>query len=121
MTVPAEDLTSLGHILEVSGWALSIAEGHTRDDLNSNLELFLALAKAIEIIGEAANRVSGATQNRTPEIPWRRIIGMRNRLAHQYDKINYDTLWEVVAIYLTTLMEDVRQLLPDDFAPSPLR
>ena len=121
MTIPTEDLISLGHILEVSGWALSVAEGRTRRDLDLDLQFFLALCRAIEVIGEAANRVSDDTQSRTPEIPWRRIIGMRNRLAHRYENINYDTLWDVATMRLITLRESVRLLLPDDFTPTPLR
>lgn len=121
MTVPEEDLIPLGHMLEASGWALFIAEGRARSDLDSDLQLFLALCRAVEVVGEAANRVSGATYSRAPEIPWRQIIGMRNHLAHQYNKVNYDTLWEVATERLFTLMENVRQLLPDDFAPAPLR
>ena len=121
MTIPTEDLIPLGHILEVSGWALSVAEGRTRRDLDLDLQFFLALCRAIEVIGEAANRVSDDTQSRTPEIPWRRIIGMRNRLAHRYENINYDTLWDVATVRLITLRESVRLLLPDDFTPTPLR
>ena len=50
-----------------------------RGEVNGYLSL--ALVRLIEIIGEAANNISSPTQNRYPEIPWRRIIGMRNRLA----------------------------------------
>ena len=121
MTTPAQDLVSLGHMLEASGWGLSIAEGRTRRDLDLDLPLFLALCRTVEVVGEAANRVSDATQSRTPEIPWHQIIGMRNHLAHQYDKINYDTLWGVVTIHLVPLAENVRRLLPDGFTPPPIR
>ena len=121
MTIPAEDLTSLGHMLEVAGWALSITEGRTRRDLDLDLQLFLALSRAIEVIGEAANRVSDDTQSRTPEIPWRRIIGMRNHLAHRYDNIDRGILWLTVQEYVSPMIADVRQLLPDDFVPAPLR
>jgi len=50
----------------------------------------------VEIVGEAANRVSLATQQNTPSIPWTQIIGMRNRLVHGYDVIDYDLLWGTV-------------------------
>ena len=121
MTVPTEDLIPLGHILEASGWALSVAEGRARRDLDSDLQFFLALCRAVEVVGEAANRVSDDTQSRTPEIPWRRIIGMRNHLAHRYDNVDHDTLWDVATIHLITLRENVRGILPDDFVPTPLR
>ncbi len=121
MTTLLEDLSPLGHMLEAAGWALSIAEGRTRIELDSDLQLFLALCRAVEVVGEAANRVSDATQSRTPEIPWRRIIGMRNPLAHQYHNINYGILWLTVQEYLPPLIADVQRLLPDSFTPIPLR
>ena len=121
MTIPAEDLSSLGHILEASGWALLVAEGRTRRDLDLDLQFFLALCRAIEVIGEAANRVSDTTQSRTPEIPWRRIIGMRNHLAHRYDNISYSILWLTVQEYVPSLIADVRSILPGDFVPTPIR
>ena len=58
--------------------------GRSRGDLDSNDTLVFALVRAIEIIGEAASRISGGTQQGFPEIPWRLIIGMRNRLVHAY-------------------------------------
>ena len=121
MTIPPEDLTPLGHILEASQWVISIAEGHTRQTLDHDLAVFLALSRAVEVVGEAANRVSDFTQNGTPEIPWGRIIGMRNHLAHGYATVNYDILWGVATIHITPLIENVRRLFPDDFTHSPLR
>lgn len=58
----------------------------------------------LEIIGEAATRVTDATQKRNPAIPWAQVIGMRNRLIHGYDVIDLDILWQ-------TVVEDVPSLL----------
>ena len=121
MTTPAEDLAHLAHMLEAAGWALSITNGHSRRILDDNLQAYLALARAVEVIGEAANRVSDSTQSQTPQIPWRSIIGMRNHLVHQYDEVNYDTLWEVATIHAASLIGILHHLLPDDFATIPLR
>ena len=121
MTIPPEDLKPLGHMLEVSGWVLSLVEGRARSDLDSDLQFFLALCRAIEVIGEAANRVSDATQRETPEIAWRRIIGMRNRLAHRYDNVSHPILWRAAQEHVPDLIADIRRLLPADFAPDPLR
>ena len=52
----------------------------------------------MEIVGEAANRVSSETQQKHPEIPWPQIIGMRNRLTHGYDVVDYDLLWDTVRV-----------------------
>lgn len=121
MTIPLEDLKPLGHILEASGWVLSLVEGRAQGDLELDLQFFLALCRAIEVIGEAANRVSDATQRETPEIAWRRIIGMRNRLVHRYDNVSHPVIWRVAQEHVPDLIANVRRLLPGDFAPDPLR
>lgn len=58
--------------------------------------LLFALVRAIEIIGEAAAKVSSTTRDAHPDIPWKAIIAMRNRLIHAYFDINTDILWVAV-------------------------
>ncbi len=55
-----------------------------------------AVIRSLEIIGEAAGRVSAATQDAHPEIPWREIIGMRHRLIHGYGDVRLDLVWTVL-------------------------
>lgn len=55
-----------------------------------------AIIKAIEIIGEAASRVSAETRDLNPDIPWREIVGMRNWLVHAYFEVDVELLWETV-------------------------
>ena len=64
--------------------------------MGCNRVLQLALTRLMEIVGEAANRVSQSTRQANPKIPWPRIIGMRNRLIHGYDVIDFDLLWDTV-------------------------
>ncbi len=59
--------------------------------------LVFALMKDVEILGEAASRISKDAQSSAPEIPWANIIGMRNRLIHAYFDINLDILWQTVS------------------------
>lgn len=63
--------------------------------MDSDLVLAAALERFIEIIGEAASRVSEAERERHPEIPWRGIIGMRNRLVHGYAAVDHEVIWDV--------------------------
>ena len=121
MTFPQEDQILLGNMLEASEWVLAVIEGRTRPELEEDLLLFLALVKAVEIVGEAANKISDSTQHASPEIPWRRIIGMRNRLVHNYNDIDLSTLWLVAQEHTPTLITQIRRLLPDGYAPIPLR
>jgi uncharacterized protein with HEPN domain len=67
--------------------------------------LSLALVRLIEIIGEAANYISESKQNQYPEIPWRRMVGMRNRLSHAYFEVDLEIVWQVVS-------KDLPDILP---------
>ncbi len=77
-----DDSTRLQHMHDAAVEALDFIVDCDRDDLDSDRRLTLALVKEIEIIGEAASRVSQSCQNRHPHMPWSDIIGMRNRLVH---------------------------------------
>jgi uncharacterized protein with HEPN domain len=70
-----------------------------------------AVIRNIEIVGEAAGRVSAELTARTPAIPWREIVGMRHRLIHGYLQVNLDTVWEVVERDLPALESSLRALV----------
>jgi uncharacterized protein with HEPN domain len=56
----------------------------------------LALERLVEIVGEASNRVSTATQQQFPKVPWREAISMRHRVSHGYDTVDTDLLWDTI-------------------------
>jgi len=70
-----------------------------------------AVIRNIEIVGEAAGRVSPEFAAHNPGIPWREIVGMRHRLIHGYLKVNLETVWEVVERDLPALEHGLRALL----------
>ncbi|MDE0055999.1 MAG: DUF86 domain-containing protein [Gammaproteobacteria bacterium] len=74
----------------------------------------LAVLKAIEIVGEAASRVSDAFAHEHPDIPWRAIVGMRNRLVHDYAGIDLDRVWETVRNDIPTLIALLEPLVPPE-------
>jgi uncharacterized protein with HEPN domain len=63
-----------------------------------------AVTRQLEIIGEAARRISPETQATIPDIPWSKMIGMRNRLIHQYDDLDLETIWDTIQISLPELI-----------------
>jgi uncharacterized protein with HEPN domain len=75
-----------------------------------------AVIRALEVIGEAAGKVSPATQAAHPEIPWREITGMRHRLIHDYGDVDFDIVWSVVQTRLDALIAAVEALVPDEEA-----
>jgi uncharacterized protein with HEPN domain len=99
-----DDGVRLRHMLEHAQEAIALARGKTLDDLRTQRVVQLALVRLVEIVGEAANRVSGDTQTRNPGIPWRQIGGMRNRFIHGYDAIDMSVLWDTLQIDLPDLI-----------------
>lgn len=72
--------------------------------------LVLSLVKDVEIIGEAATNVSKECREKHPQIPWRNLIGMRNRLIHAYFDINLDVVWQTVTEDLPSLIAELEKL-----------
>jgi uncharacterized protein with HEPN domain len=93
--------------------AAAIARAHSRGDLDADRLLALGLTKLVEIIGEAASRVSPITQDAHPRVPWRQIVGTRNRLVHGYDEIDFDVLWRIVSAELPPLVEQIETILAE--------
>ena len=73
-----------------------------------------ALIRAVEIVGEAASKVSVEARTELPDLPWRRIVGMRNTLIHGYRGMDLDLLVEVVRDHLPNLVSQLERLLGDD-------
>lgn len=71
-----------------------------------------AVERHVEIIGEAANRVSAGFQSSHPEIPWRKVINQRNVLVHEYGDIKLELIWRVATERLTELVLALEDLVP---------
>ncbi len=102
-----DDATRLRHMLSNAREALEMARGRNRQDLDRDRMLELSLVRLLEIVGEAASRVTAETQQRFDRIPWAEIIGMRNRLIHGYDRVDLDILWTIVQDDLSHLVEEL--------------
>lgn len=107
-----EDGVRLRHMLDYSREAISLAGNFGRRDLDTNRMLQLSLVRLVEIVGEAASRMSPASRLRHPQIPWAQIAGMRNRLIHGYDFVDYDILWQTVKEDLPALIAALEPLVP---------
>jgi uncharacterized protein with HEPN domain len=77
-----DDVVRLRHMIDTIHAALRFAKGRSRADLDKDQMLLFALVRAVEIIGEAASRVSVEGRAELPDLPWRAAVGMRNRLVH---------------------------------------
>jgi uncharacterized protein with HEPN domain len=106
------DLARLRHRLDHAREAIEMLGDTTPAQLDQNRMLSLALVRLVEIVGEAASQVSQPTRARHPEIPWRQITGMHNRLIHSFDFVDYDILWTTVRNDLPPLVEVLEAILP---------
>jgi uncharacterized protein with HEPN domain len=89
-----DDLIRLRHMLDAAREAETFARNKTKKDFENDRMLLLSIVKSIEIIGEAASRVTKESQDIQSEIPWKDIVAMRNRLIHVYFDIDVDRVWE---------------------------
>jgi uncharacterized protein with HEPN domain len=105
-------------MLDAGKEALTFAQNKSRVDLDSNRMLVLSIVKSIEIIGEAASKVTQETRERYTELPWANIIAMRNRLIHVYFDIDLDRVWDTVTDDLPPLVASLEKvILQDDKGP----
>jgi uncharacterized protein with HEPN domain len=104
MNHPEPDNIRLRHMLDAARAALAFAAGRSRADLAADLMLQFALVRALEIVGEAAARLSEPTRAAHPEIPWGAIIGMRNRLVHGYFDVDLEIVWRTTIESLPSLV-----------------
>src|SRR5712691_6670575 len=91
-----DDLVYVGHMLDMAEKALKLAQAKTRSDFDTDETLALALTHLLQVIGEAARRVSSEFADAHPEVPWRAIVGMRHRVVHEYLFVDRDIVWDVV-------------------------
>ena len=109
-----EDEIRLRHMADAAREAASFATGRARGTLDTDRQLVMALVKEIEIVGEAAARVSEATREHLTDIPWDELIGMRNRLVHAYFDVNLDIVWQTVQEDLPKLIALLDLIEPPD-------
>jgi uncharacterized protein with HEPN domain len=84
---------TLSQMLAHDREAHDLIEGKTRDHLERERTLELALLRLLEIVGEAATRLPDEIRERHAEVPWASIVGLRNRLIHGYDEVDLDVVW----------------------------
>lgn len=101
----------LRHMLDHAREAVQMIQGRQRLDLDRDRMLELSLVRLVEMVGEAASRVSPADRIRHPSIPWPQIVGMRQRLVHGYDTVDLQILWDTITDDLPPLVAELRRIL----------
>ena len=108
------DEIRLRHILDAVREAVAFSEGRSRSDLDKNRMLSLSLVRLLEIIGEASRGISEEIRLAHPEIAWKKMTGMRDRLIHGYFDVNLDVVWETVTQDLPPLIAQLEKSLASE-------
>ncbi len=90
--------------------ALALIQGKDRSDLDGDRVLSLALVRLLEIVGEAASRVSAPRRARHAAIPWAEIVSLRNRLIHGYASVDMDIVWEILRRDVPALVAELERM-----------
>ncbi len=120
MRPSTDDAAFLWDMLDAARAVGSFVASRAYQDYLQDRMLRGAVERHLEILGEAARRVSGAFQEDHPEVPWRRIIGLRNVLAHEYGEIRHDKMWIVATEAIPALIDTLESLVlpaPDSQQP----
>jgi uncharacterized protein with HEPN domain len=112
------DLVRIRHMLDAARVAHQAVQNETRESLETNDILKLALQKVVEIIGEAASRVTPETRDQHPQLSWRQMIAMRNILIHAYFDVELDELWNAVTEDIPPLIAQLEAILKSEEPPS---
>jgi uncharacterized protein with HEPN domain len=110
----SRDDTYLVDILESAKIALDYVFDKSWDEFYEDTQCQDAVVRRIEIIGEAARRVSEETRNKYPQIPWREMTSMRNLVIHEYDVVDINQVWDTVQNKLPPLIEELTKIAPPE-------
>lgn len=109
------DETRLRDMLDAARQAQAFTAGKTRADLEvDNTIIGFAVVRALEVIGEAATQISSETRIMFPQVAWKEMIGMRNRIVHDYNRVNYDVVWNTVTQNIPILVSQLEAFLPPE-------
>ena len=98
-------------MLEFGENVLAMTDGLDKDAFVGDMRTYAATLRYIELIGEAATHLPNNVRESRSDIPWRAIIGARNRLAHGYLHIDDSVIWSIVQDAIPDLLPKLRQIL----------
>ncbi|MBN1135953.1 MAG: DUF86 domain-containing protein [Anaerolineae bacterium] len=109
----AEFLDYLNDILDAMNKAEILLTDVTYDQFAGDFRIHYAVVRALEIIGEATKRLPSSLRDEYPTIPWRGMAGMRDRIIHAYDMVDYEIVWNTVKDVIPSIRPLLKQVLVD--------
>lgn len=102
---------TLLQIAECARRAQELCAGTTLPELVADWRSALAFERVLEVLGEAAKRLPVELRERYPGVPWKLVAGMRDRVSHGYDAVDYQTLWDAVQQDMPSLLATVETMI----------
>jgi uncharacterized protein with HEPN domain len=118
MSAPDADLT-LRQIVEVCDKALELRHSMTLEEFRGDWRRQMLGERLVEVLGEAVKRLPEELRERHPQLPWKKIAGTRDHIAHGYDSVDYDVIWGVLDVEAGKLKESVQAILAKEFPEAP--
>jgi uncharacterized protein with HEPN domain len=108
-----EYLDFVEDILDAMNKAVNLLEGVSYSQFEADFRINFAVVRALEIIGEAAKRLPDELRQEYPDIPWRGMAGMRDRIIHGYDNVDLQIVWDVVMRDIPEIKPKIEMILAD--------
>ena len=109
-----DDQVYVVHMLETARKAAGKVSDLRLEQFLEDENLHLACVHLVQVIGEAASRVSAETRETHPTVPWRQVIGMRHRVVHDYLAVDLEIVWKVVTSDIESLIVALEQIVPPE-------
>jgi uncharacterized protein with HEPN domain len=106
-----EPLEYLRHILAEAEYLLENSAALSKEEFLESETLRRAFVRSLEVIGEAGRKVPEAFREQCPQIEWRAMVGMRDRLIHGYFGVDYDLVWDVIKHKIPELKREIKEIL----------
>ena len=106
-----DDTVYLRHILDAIGLIKEYTRGMSENEFLGNSMAHDAVIRQIEIIGEAARNISDEFREKHPKLPWAKMVGIRNKIIHEYFNINYAIVWDTIKGDLPILEKSIKKIL----------
>ncbi len=114
MSFERDYLDYLGDVAENMRLAIQFTEGMDLEEFTCDVRTVYAVVRALEIVGEATKNVPPEVRERHPDVPWRRMAGMRDRLIHGYPQVDLAIVWETVTRLMPELLPKVSRALEEE-------
>jgi len=108
-----EFLDSVEDILDAMEKAEILLKGVRYERFEADFRINYAVVRALEIIGEASKRLPDELRARYPQVPWKGMAGMRDRIIHGYDNVDYQIIWDVVKKDIPRIKPHIQKILSD--------